>query len=100
MKRIKNYDLIKLIGHGHSAEVHMAIDMDTGQQVAIKLLHDYLTDDHNKQSFLHEASFMAKLNHPAIIKMIAVDSMYRVPTLCSHTLLMATCACNIHIIVS
>jgi serine/threonine protein kinase len=66
MKRIKNYDLIQPVGHGHSAEVYQAIDTHTGQQVAIKFRHDYFTDDSNKQTFLHEAHFMARLNHPAI----------------------------------
>ena len=45
------YRTIRFLGRGGSAEVHLARHRRTGQLVAIKFFHAYITDQKVQESF-------------------------------------------------
>ncbi len=65
------YQLIEPLGQGGMAHVYLAVDNETGGQVAIKLMRDDLSDDAEFiKRFESEARAAASLNHPNIVKVI------------------------------
>ena len=62
------YQLAETIGYGGMAEVHRALDVRLGREVAIKILRQDLARDTQFQvRFRREAQASASLNHPAIV---------------------------------
>lgn len=57
------------IGTGGSATVHMGRQLSTDRKVAIKILHDDLSEE-AKIRFKHEAAYLSRLNHPNIVAII------------------------------
>ncbi len=72
-KQIGQYKLIKILGHGKTAEVHCARNRKSKEIVAIKLLHEYMTDQQVKQKFMEEAKLVKMLDHPGIVHIISAD---------------------------
>lgn len=67
--RIDRYLLQERIGTGGMARVYKAIDTNLDRPVAIKILHEHLSDDPNfKERFEREAKLIASLNHPNIVQ--------------------------------
>lgn len=69
IKTLNNrYKLIERIGSGGMAVVYKAQDMSLGRLVAIKMLHESLTDDEDfLRRFHREAHAAANLTHPNIV---------------------------------
>lgn len=64
---ISHYQIIKRLGHGTRAEVHLAEDTRSNRKVAIKVLHqDALPDEGAKRRLMREATAAAGLDHPNI----------------------------------
>ena len=62
------YALLRRLGAGGMAEVHLALDQALGRQVAVKLLHPaYAADPRFVERFRREARAAAALNHPHIV---------------------------------
>jgi serine/threonine protein kinase len=61
------YRLGPIIGRGGGADVHRADDLDTGRPVAIKVLRSATPDDLHR--FEQEGQTLARLDHPAIVRM-------------------------------
>lgn len=72
-KRLGPYRLTKLLGSGRTAEVYCARHRITKELVAIKLLHEYLTDRQMKQKFQAEAQIVQMLSHPGIVQILDTD---------------------------
>jgi eukaryotic-like serine/threonine-protein kinase len=73
MEKIGKYKIVKELGHGATSTVFLAIDLDSNQQVAIKLFNlDVLLDNDRAKAFrkllVSEASLVGKLSHPHIVK--------------------------------
>lgn len=67
--RIDRYILQERIGTGGMARVYKAIDTNLDRAVAIKILHEHLSDDPSfKERFEREAKLIASLNHPNIVQ--------------------------------
>lgn len=70
------YELQERIGRGGMAQVFKAFDTNLKRTVAVKVLHDYLSDDPTfKERFEREAEFVASFNHPNIIQIYDSDSV-------------------------
>ena len=70
-QEILNYKIENLIGEGGMGTVYLGINKQIGQKVAIKSLAPQFV--HNKeivQRFKKEASTLAKLDHPNIVKLL------------------------------
>ena len=67
------YRIVKLIGSGGMANVYLGIDMNTGVNVAIKILKpEFSSDDEFIRRFDAEAKSVASLNHSNIVKVYGV----------------------------
>jgi len=66
--KIRDFELISIIGSGGMGEVWLAEEAILGRKVAIKLLNPVLTkEEHFKQRFVNEAKIQASLQHPNIV---------------------------------
>ena len=64
----ERYHLGSLLGRGGSGEVYAARDTKSGQPVAVKLLHDHLSQDRMAaERFLREARSATQLHHPNVV---------------------------------
>jgi len=59
------------IGRGGMGAVHRATDRDSGAEVAVKLLLPWAVDERAVTRFEREATLLAQLDHPAIVKYVA-----------------------------
>jgi serine/threonine protein kinase len=63
------YEVLKRLGRGGMAEVYHAFDPTLARNVAIKVLHGFLSDESQfKTRFEREAQNIAKLKHPNIVQ--------------------------------
>ena len=69
------YEIQELLGRGGMGAVFLAVDLSLDRPVAIKVLPPDLSKDKKFfQRFEHEARIAAKLDHPHIIPIYAVES--------------------------
>jgi serine/threonine protein kinase len=62
------YRIERKIGKGGMASVYKASHMNTGQEVALKILHEQFSDDgYIRKRLEHEAAIAADLKHPHIV---------------------------------
>ncbi|MGF1504089.1 MAG: protein kinase, partial [Anaerolineae bacterium] len=67
----ERYQLIDRVGSGGAGIVHTALDLHTGDRVAIKELHEeHRSDPVLLARFRQEAQLLRDLNHPNIVKML------------------------------
>jgi len=72
-KHISHYKILNKIGSGGMAEVYKATDLNTKDQVALKiLLPNLATDEIIRKRFLREAKIGMQLDHPSIVKVYEV----------------------------
>jgi len=70
-KTLDRYRVLSLLGQGAMAQVYRARDLESGAEVAIKVLHPHLTSDPQVAArFEHEARAASKLDHPAIVRVL------------------------------
>ncbi len=79
-QQLGNYRLVALLGQGGFAEVYLGQHVRLDLQAAIKVLHTYLTDQ-EAEHFQREAQTIAKLTHPAIVRVFDYDVQDGVPFL-------------------
>ncbi len=66
---IGRYEVVQLIGAGGTAAVYEARDIDTGAQVALKLLKEELVGEtRHREAFLAEARAAAGVAHPGVVR--------------------------------
>lgn len=69
------YRLERPIGSGGMATVWRAVDEDTGQAVAVKLMHPRVQDDPDLLlRFRREADVVTRLDHPCIVRLLDQDA--------------------------
>lgn len=67
------YQIVGLLGEGGMSQVFRAIDMNLGREVALKILHQSLSDDSSLTSmFEREAKLTASIVHPNVVKVFTV----------------------------
>ncbi len=71
-QHLGNYRLVRLLGRGGFAQVYLGEHLRLGSQAAIKLLSLHLPED-DVEPFLAEARFIARLEHPHIIRILDFD---------------------------
>ncbi len=75
-RQLGRYELHERIGKGGMAQVYRATDTTLSRTVAVKVLHEHLSDDSTfKERFEQEAKFAANLSHPNIIQVFDFDTM-------------------------
>ena len=72
--RLAHYDIVSHLGTGGMGEVYQATDAKLGRSVAIKLLPEVFTHDHDRAvRFEREARVLASLNHPNIAAIHGIE---------------------------
>lgn len=72
------YEFRDRLGSGGMARVYQAFDTKLDRLVAIKLLHDHLSEDPTfKERFEREAKLIAGLNHPNIVQVYDFSAIER-----------------------
>ncbi len=67
----ERYRLVRKLGSGGMGAVWQATHEVTGRAVAVKLLHEGVTDDREGRSrFMREAQASARINHPNVIDVL------------------------------
>lgn len=70
--KIRDYEILGLIGEGGMGEVYQARDVLLDRRVALKKLNESLTHDkHFSERFIKEARIQAMLTHPSIVGLLA-----------------------------
>ncbi|NOR53196.1 MAG: protein kinase, partial [Candidatus Aminicenantes bacterium] len=63
--KIKQYEILRMLGKGGMGEVYLAHDSVLDREVAIKFLSESMQEDDTAQGrFLREAKSAAALDHP------------------------------------
>jgi tetratricopeptide (TPR) repeat protein len=62
------FDIERLVGSGGMATVYRAVDRQSGQAVALKILHGRTSEQ--TERFEQEAELLAELSHPAIVRYV------------------------------
>lgn len=68
-KQIGHYRILSLLGHGGFADVYLGEHVYLNTQAAIKVLHTQLAEE-DVENFRNEASMIAHLVHPHIIRVL------------------------------
>jgi eukaryotic-like serine/threonine-protein kinase len=63
------YELVRLLGQGGMSAVWVVQNLVLDAQFALKLIHNYDNDEYAGERMLREARSVARLDHPAIIRM-------------------------------
>jgi len=78
--RIHNYQLLSLLGQGGMGKVYKAIDLQTRQTVALKvLISDNSRDINSVRRFLKEIHAISQLQHPNIIRLLHSGQQNGIP---------------------
>ncbi|MDX1672187.1 MAG: protein kinase [Balneolaceae bacterium] len=73
-RTILHYEIVEKIGEGGMGQVYLAEDTRLKRKVAIKFLPNYIAnDEESRQRFKIEAQAAAKLNHPNITQIFAIE---------------------------
>src|SRR5436853_3267767 len=75
-----NYRLVALLGQGGYAEVYLGQHVRLELQAAIKVLHTHLSEQETEH-FQQEAQTIARLSHPAIVRIFDFDVQEGIPFL-------------------
>lgn len=77
------YTLIQLIARGGMGEVYEAHEVNLQRRVALKVIAPRDPDEHDREELIHrflqEARTLARVNHPNIVTIYAIDNMGDVP---------------------
>ena len=72
--KLAHYEITSHLGTGGMGEVYQASDSKLGRNVAIKLLPEAFTHDHDRAArFEREARVLASLNHPNVAAIYGVE---------------------------
>jgi serine/threonine protein kinase len=67
-RRLGDYRLRQLLGHGGFGDVYLGEHVDSKRKVAVKLLqHTHLTDQESVRKFREEAGNLLRINHKHIV---------------------------------
>ncbi len=81
------YEILSPLGSGGMGEVYRARDSQLNREVAIKVLHDFSSNDPDRlRRFEQEARAVAALNHPNILAIYQMGSHEGAPYLVSELL--------------
>ena len=80
-QRLSNYQLLRLLGRGGFAEVHLGEHTHLGTHAAVKVLYTRLANPDEVENFQKEARPIAHLDHPHIVRVFDFDVVNDTPFL-------------------
>src|SRR5690606_6960024 len=78
VRKIAHFEVGPTLGSGMSAKVKLGRDLNTGEQVALKLIDKSKTNERQLQQLYREVEAMKTLYHPNILnlKHLELDAVY------------------------
>ncbi|MDF1664505.1 MAG: serine/threonine-protein kinase [Planctomycetota bacterium] len=76
-----NYMIVAELNRGNFGTVFKAVQRDSGQVVALKLIHFHNPDEEDQARFLREAKILTQLDHPNVLKVIDYGNSGETPFL-------------------
>lgn len=71
LNRLEYIEIVKKLDAGGSATLYLGVDLNRGEQVAVKELKEHLfKDEYTKQKFREEANRYLDLEHPNIVELV------------------------------
>jgi serine/threonine protein kinase len=71
-RTLEHYEIIERVGQGGMATVYRAVDTQTGNEVAVKVLAPGIGEDRRfVKRFRREAGLVSELKHPSIVPVLA-----------------------------
>jgi len=71
-RQLDHYEILAMVGRGGMATVYQAVDVRSGEEVALKVLAPGIGSDRRFiRRFRREASLVSKLRHPNIVPVLA-----------------------------
>lgn len=67
---IRRYKIMEKLGEGAFSKVYKGVNIETGENVAVKVIQKYQLDEKQRASVLKEVALMRKLDHPNIVKFL------------------------------
>jgi hypothetical protein len=68
------YPLLQKVGEGAFGSVYRAWDPQLEREIAIKILHQHISDSKLKERLLHEGRALAKVRHANVVNVLGVES--------------------------
>ena len=68
------YPLLQKVGEGAFGSVYRAWDPELEREIAIKILHQHISDSELKERLLHEGRALAKIRHANVVNVLGVES--------------------------
>ena len=72
-QRLGRYQVESLLGRGGMGEVYRAEDLETGRQVALKVLRADMVEAKDRARFLREGRLAASISHPHTVYVYETD---------------------------
>ena len=69
-QQLGGYQLLQLLGHRFFGDVYLAKHLDQERHFALRILEIDVEGDYTERVFRHEASVLACLDHPHIVKLL------------------------------
>lgn len=76
-----NYMIVGELNRGNFGTIFKAVQRDSGQVVALKLIHFHNPDEEDQARFLREAKILTQLDHPNVLKIIDYGNSGETPFL-------------------
>ncbi|KIK65430.1 hypothetical protein GYMLUDRAFT_38887 [Collybiopsis luxurians FD-317 M1] len=70
-KGLENFQLLEKMGDGAFSNVYKALDLKSGQKVAVKVVRKYELNASQRANILKEVQIMRGTHHPAIVKLLS-----------------------------
>ncbi len=67
---IRRYKILEKLGEGAFSKVYKGVNIETGENVAVKVIQKCQLDEKQRASVLKEVALMRKLDHPNIVKFL------------------------------
>ncbi|KAG9051040.1 hypothetical protein FS837_000148 [Tulasnella sp. UAMH 9824] len=68
---LERFKLLEKMGDGAFSHVYKAVDLQTGQKVAVKVVRKYELTQSQRANILKEVQIMRGINHPNVVKLIS-----------------------------
>ncbi|GJJ15637.1 MAPK-activated protein kinase Srk1 [Clathrus columnatus] len=70
-KGLERFKLLDKMGDGAFSNVYKALDLQSGEKVAIKVVRKYELNSSQRANILKEVQIMRQINHPSIVKLLS-----------------------------
>ncbi len=70
-----HYQINRLLGKGGMGEVYEAEDLESGRVVALKILHERMDSEKDRQRFLREGRLAAQVSHPNVVYVFGTEEI-------------------------